>query len=63
MLYPIIGPSNKRKLNGTATADIFEKFIKILPKKKKTKKKKNGCSWSKREWKQKRDESNSFFPC
>ena len=33
MLYPIIGPSNKRKLNGTATADIFEKFIKILPKK------------------------------
>ena len=29
MFYPIIGPSNKRKINGTATADILEKFIKM----------------------------------
>ena len=61
MLYPIIGPSNKRKVNGTATADIFEKFIKILPKKRRRKRRKMDTVGVKENGSRRETRATAFF--
>ena len=61
MLYPIIGPSNKRKLNGTATADIFEKFIKILPKKRRRNRRKMDTVGAKENGSRRETRATAFF--